>query len=92
VKVLVTGAAGFVGYAVAALLVEQGHEVAGLTRSDSSPLPNGVHRVRGDLATPEMLPEAVAQVEGVCHLAGRTRVRSRVPILSATGAPTSAAP
>lgn len=74
-KVLVTGATGFVGYAVAALLIEQGHEVAGLTRSDSSPLPTGVHRIRGDLSAPETLPNAVAQVDGVCHLAGRTRVR-----------------
>lgn len=74
-RVLVTGAAGFVGYAVAALLVEQGHEVAGLTRSDSSVLPKGVHRIRGDLTRPETLPEAIAQVDGVCHLAGRTRVR-----------------
>ena len=74
-RVLVTGAAGFVGYAVAALLVEQGHEVAGLTRSDSSVLPAGVHRIRGDLTRPETLPDAIVQVDGVCHLAGRTRVR-----------------
>lgn len=74
-RVLVTGAAGFVGYAVAALLVEQGHEVTGLTRSDSSALPEGVHRIRGDLSEPRTLFSAVADADGVCHLAGRTRVR-----------------
>ena len=74
-KVLVTGATGFAGYAVAALLVEQGHKVVGLTRSGSSPLPEGVHRVRGDLTSAETLPKAITEADGVCHLAGRTRVR-----------------
>lgn len=70
-----TGATGFVGYAVAALLVEQGHEVTGLTRSGSSALPKGVRWIRGDLTRPETLSGALGQVDGVCHLAGRTRVR-----------------
>lgn len=74
-KVLVTGAAGFLGYAVAALLVEQGHEVMGLTRCGTSALPTGVARLIGDLRTPETLPQAVAEVEGVCHLAGLTKLR-----------------
>lgn len=74
-RVLVTGAAGFVGYAVAALLVERRHEVLGLTRSESSVLPNGVRRICGDLTRPETLPDAIGDVDGVCHLAGRTRVR-----------------
>jgi UDP-glucose 4-epimerase len=55
-RVLVTGAAGFVGYAVAALLVERGYEVTGLTRSGTSALPEGVQRLKGDLCTPETLP------------------------------------
>ena len=74
-KVLVTGAAGFLGYAVAALLVKQGHEVTGLTRSGTSALPKGVQRLQGDLHTPETLPRAVAEVDGVCHLAGLTKAR-----------------
>jgi UDP-glucose 4-epimerase len=74
-KVLVTGAAGFVGYAVAALLVEQGHQVTGLTRSGASALPKGVQRLQGDLCTSETLPRAVAEVDAVCHLAGLTKVR-----------------
>ena len=74
-RVLVTGAAGFVGYAVAALLVEHGHEVTGLTRSPASVLPTGVQRLQGDLRTPQTLPTALAEVDGVCHLAGLTKVR-----------------
>ncbi|MGH3538408.1 MAG: NAD-dependent epimerase/dehydratase family protein [Pseudonocardiaceae bacterium] len=74
-RVLVTGAAGFVGYAVATLLVEQGHDVTGLTRSGASALPEGVARLKGDLRTPESLPRALAEVDGVCHLAGLTKVR-----------------
>jgi UDP-glucose 4-epimerase len=74
-RVLVTGAAGFVGYAVAALLVEHGHEVTGLTRSPASALPIGVQRLQGDLRTPQTLPTALAEVDGVCHLAGLTKVR-----------------
>ncbi|MBV9162364.1 MAG: UDP-glucose 4-epimerase [Pseudonocardiales bacterium] len=74
-KILVTGAAGFVGYAVAALLVEHGHEVTGLTRSQASALPTGVQRLQGDLRTPETLPTTLAEVDGVCHLAGLTKVR-----------------
>ncbi len=74
-RVLVTGAAGFVGYAVAALLVKQGHDVTGLTRSGTSALPNGVQRLEGDLRTPETLPKAFAEVDGVCHLAGLAKVR-----------------
>ncbi len=74
-RVLVTGAAGFVGYAVAALLVEHGHEVTGLTRSPASALPTGVRRLHGDLRTPETLPTTLTEVDGVCHLAGLTKVR-----------------
>jgi UDP-glucose 4-epimerase len=74
-RILVTGAAGFVGYAVAALLVEHGHEVTGLTRSGASALPKGVQRLEGDLRTPATLPRAVAEVDAVCHLAGLTKVR-----------------
>jgi UDP-glucose 4-epimerase len=73
-RVLVTGASGFVGYAVAARLVEHGHDVAGLTRSATSKLPEQVDRVHGDLS-PDALRAALSDVDGVCHLAARTRVR-----------------
>ncbi|MGH3869334.1 MAG: NAD-dependent epimerase/dehydratase family protein [Pseudonocardiaceae bacterium] len=74
-KILVTGATGLLGYAVAALLVERGHEVTGLTRCGASALPTGVQRLQGDLRAPETLPKAVTEVDGVCHLAGLTKVR-----------------
>jgi UDP-glucose 4-epimerase len=73
-RVLVTGASGFVGYAVAALLTQHGHDVLGLTRSATSALPDHVQRVHGDLS-PQCLRAALAGIDGVCHLAARTRVR-----------------
>lgn len=73
-RILVTGATGFVGYAVAARLAEGGHEVLGFTRSPSAPLPQTVRRVQGELS-PIDLTRALTTVDGVCHLAARTRVR-----------------
>jgi UDP-glucose 4-epimerase len=72
-RILVTGAAGFVGYAVASLLTEHGHQVTGLTRSPASALPPGVHRHIGDIREPTSLPSG--ELDAVCHLAGLARVR-----------------
>lgn len=51
---------------MAALLIEHGDDVIGLTRSETSALPKGVQRLDG----PETLPSALAEVEGVYRLAG----------------------
>jgi UDP-glucose 4-epimerase len=72
-RILVTGAAGFVGYAVASLLVDHGHTVSGLTRSRTSALPPGVHRHVGDLREPATLPDD--KFDAVCHLASLVQVR-----------------
>ncbi|GAA1796599.1 NAD-dependent epimerase/dehydratase family protein [Actinomadura chokoriensis] len=71
-RVLVTGAAGYIGYAVGRRLVAAGHEVDGLVRR-SSGLPDGVRPVHGDLLVPDGLPRG--PYDGVCHLAALTRVR-----------------
>jgi UDP-glucose 4-epimerase len=72
-RILVTGAAGFVGYAVAARLVADGYTVAGLTRSPTATLPAGVARHLGDIRDPTSLPDE--PFDGVCHLAGLAQVR-----------------
>ena len=74
-NVLVTGATGFVGYAVAAYLVDQGHTVVGLARSDDAALPPGVTRALGDIRTIDVLTDVLTNVDAVCHLAARTRAR-----------------
>lgn len=76
-RVLVTGAAGFIGSHVVEALLDEGHEVAAL---DS--LSPEVHRVephldqrarwvRGDVRDRELLEGVVADVDAVCHQAAK---------------------
>ncbi|MFC0040029.1 NAD-dependent epimerase/dehydratase family protein [Actinomadura rayongensis] len=77
-RVLVTGAGGYVGYAVARRLAADGHEVSGLVRDVRREVPPDVAPVAGDLLDPPGLAAALARssFDGVCHLAAATRVRA----------------
>ncbi len=55
-KILVTGANGFVGQNLIRALVEEGHDVFALARSQTE-LPAGVTVLKGDLLKPGSLPE-----------------------------------
>ncbi len=73
-RVFVTGASGHIGSPVVAELLEAGHEVVGLARSDASAArlqTAGAAVRRGDLGDPAGLAEAAAAADGVVHLAFR---------------------
>jgi dihydroflavonol-4-reductase len=74
-KVLVTGASGFIGSHLAAVLAARGDDVSCLVRTTSAAeflQTLGVRLVFGDVTDPESLPAAVAGQEVVYHVAGRT--------------------
>jgi nucleoside-diphosphate-sugar epimerase len=71
-RVLVTGASGHIGSAVVPELIQAGHEVTGLARSDASAAAvkaMGAEARRGDLDDPDGLREAAADADAVIHLA-----------------------
>ncbi|MGW4845517.1 NAD-dependent epimerase/dehydratase family protein [Nocardia brasiliensis] len=74
-RVLVTGANGYLGAAVVAALRSGGHEVVGSVRRERADVPPGLPVRRADLRDTAALSAAVRDVDVVCHLAGRTRVR-----------------
>ena len=73
VRVLLTGAAGFIGSRVGALLRAQGHDVVGVdallaaAHGPGAVLPDGVHRA--DVRDADALAPLLAGVDVVCHQA-----------------------
>src|SRR6201996_4858224 len=71
-RVFVTGASGHIGSAVVPELIQAGHEVTGLARSDAAAAAVkalGAEVRRGDLGDPAGLREAAPEADAVVHLA-----------------------
>jgi len=71
-KILVTGATGFIGAAVALKLSQRGHEVMALARSDAAVAKlraAGLTPVAGDFANPTTLAAPAAQVDAIVSTA-----------------------
>lgn len=74
-RVLVTGAAGFVGQAVVRHLASAGYTPVALIHEAERSFPPGVEVRRADLRSPLEVASAVDGIDGVCHLAAVTRAR-----------------
>src|SRR5258708_39449407 len=71
-KILLIGATGYIGSAVAGVLRTAGHEVSGIARSDASEAflkARGFGAVRGDLRDPDGIAAASRAFSGVIYVA-----------------------
>lgn len=69
-KILVTGATGFLGAHLVPKLIEQGHHVRTLARSKPSPALAKAECIQGDLKDREAVKRALQGIDAVYHLAG----------------------
>jgi nucleoside-diphosphate-sugar epimerase len=79
VKVLITGATGFVGSHVVDVLLERGHDVYFIARSTSNMRwldGKSVTRVEGSLFDVESLQHAVTGMDALIHVAGLTAAKN----------------
>ena len=73
---LVTGARGFVGWHLAAALLDAGAKVRGLTRSSKAPVPGidpGIDWFKGDLSQSDTLTNALTNCRFLFHVAADHR-------------------
>jgi nucleoside-diphosphate-sugar epimerase len=71
-RVFVTGANGFIGSAVVKELIDNGHQVLGLSRSDAGVKAlkeAGAEALRGDIGNAESLREGATKADAVIHTA-----------------------
>ena len=71
-RIFVTGAPGFIGSALVPELIQAGHHVLGLTRSEAGAdalRKSGAEVLRGNLEDLDSLREGAAKTDGVIHLA-----------------------
>ena len=71
-RVFLTGATGFIGSRIVPELIDAGHEVVGLTRSDQGARwleEAGAKPYRGTLEDPESLARGAAEADAVIHTA-----------------------
>jgi len=71
-RVFITGASGFVGSAIVQELLQNGHEVLGLVRSDAAAqklASTGAAVLQGDVNDPEILRQGVSTSDAVIHTA-----------------------
>jgi UDP-glucose 4-epimerase len=78
VRVLVTGAAGYIGRAVVAALNAAGHRPVAMVHTRGSAIPWAEDIRTADLLDQDALRRAVVGVDAVCHLAGLVRARESV--------------
>ena len=77
-RVLVTGATGFLGRAVVKEMARRGHEPVALVRKPDSRVDSAILHTTGDLRDEGSLQHAVRGVDAVCHLAALTRARESI--------------
>lgn len=79
-RVFVTGASGWIGSAVTTELIDAGHQVLGLARSEDSAAAveaRGAEVLRGDVQDLDVLRTGAADADAVIHLAFRHEVAFR---------------
>ncbi|MGB7622897.1 MAG: NAD-dependent epimerase/dehydratase family protein [Terriglobia bacterium] len=79
-KYFITGATGFIGSHVAALLIESGHQVAALVRDRrraTTLAALGMKLFEGDIVDPESLRAPMSNVDGIFHLAAWYKIGAR---------------
>lgn len=72
-RIVLTGATGFIGRRLAARLLAHGHSVVALVRRNGADLPAGIEQRVGALADMDFLRASLADAEAVAHVAGEVK-------------------